>query len=425
MRDGLADYRPEYRAPNVEFTTGGGVETMSADYDKTGVRVGTDKIQIHPNYVEYRADRMAHMVRHENAHRAVEVLQSKVEARDGREAALAWRQRVDRAAVDWMTSALDEVPSDLRLEYGRLHRKFAEQQTRGHGSPPDEAFADLVGYLAAGESMPGDTSPVLALIREAEPGGIFAGGIPELGAQDRRLPTPAGRSPGGGQPVEPVKGAGEPTTAASVPNGSGGMVRPIVASGRFRDMRAKNFSDPPTGAAELHQRMRGDTPWTEEQAKAYQVYSLDDYRRINDVARGRRKTDSVTAEQSAAMRAGMRPIPDNVIAYRTVHPEAFGFPGTHDKLTDAELQGLVGRVFHDPAPTSTSLNSRMNRVLQLRIKVPAGTRGAYIADVSSAKTEYEMLLDFGTHYKIDGFTRTPNGDTVLNLTVVGQDEQPV
>jgi len=295
VREGMASYRPEYRAPNVDFTTGGGVESMSANYEKTGVRIGTDKIQIHPNYVEHRADRMAHMVRHENAHRAVEVLQSKVEAREGRDAALAWRERVNRAAVEWMTSALDEAPNDLRLEYGRLHRKFAEQQTRGHGSPPDEAFADLVGYLAAGESMPGDTSPVLALIHEAEPGGIFTGdltrgvsgrtigrggtdgGVPGTnlsterseGAQDRRLPVPPSNvSPQGGRARKVTSGgklqpdvAGEELTALTTASrqagralppgqrkavdqwvGGKGMVRKIQ-TGQVSDETLTNFDD--------------------------------------------------------------------------------------------------------------------------------------------------------------------------------------
>lgn len=209
------------------------------------------------------------------------------------------------------------------------------------------------------------------------------------------------------------------------------MVRPLTkAPGRFRELHENDFAKRPARADELHRRMHAGNPWTGAQREAYGDYSGNDgYRRVNGGLRNEegyrrdRMTDA-TRQQIADMRAGMREIPDNVVLYRTVGIDAFGFPW-QPEMTEERARSLVGRTFHDPGFVSTSVNKRMNKAVQLRIQAPAGTRGAYLADVSRAATEYEMLLDLGTHFKIERFERSPNGDTTLHLTVVGQDEQPV
>ncbi len=215
-----------------------------------------------------------------------------------------------------------------------------------------------------------------------------------------------------------------------MPNGTGGMVRPLAAKGRFREIHGRNSYDPPERAAELHARMQGNQPWTPEQVKALNGYSGDDYRNINDGLRGRKSLTPQARTQAEVIDSAMRPIPDSIVTYRTTHRNAFGFSDDDNgPLTDAQLDALIGRTFHDPAPVSTSVNQRKNTYFQLKIKVPAGARGAYIADISDTKTEYEMLLAQGTHFRIERYERTGGfdrpDDVTLHLTVVGQDEQPV
>lgn len=177
VSEGLAAYGPEYRPPVIEFTTDG-VDTIGAHWDGFGVRVGNDRVRIHPNYVEHRADRMAHMVRHEIAHRAESVLQAKVEVRDGKSAASDWKAEVDRAALTWLKSARQAAPDDPRLTYARLTEDFHGKGISGGGVPEHEAFAEVVAYLVNGEQLPGDSSRLLELLRQADPNfpGVRQGG---------------------------------------------------------------------------------------------------------------------------------------------------------------------------------------------------------------------------------------------------------
>jgi hypothetical protein len=188
IRAGQASYPAEYRAPNIEFTTDG-VETMGAHWDQFGVRVGKDAVRIHPNYVEHRADRMPHMVRHELAHRAESILYSKVEARDGKAAADAWKADVDREALAWLKRAREAAPDDSRLTYARLTEDFHGKGIRGGGIPEHEAFAEVVAYLKDGQALPGDSSRLEALLRRADPN--FVGQSSSTGsASSSGLTTP-------------------------------------------------------------------------------------------------------------------------------------------------------------------------------------------------------------------------------------------
>lgn len=173
--------------------------------------------------------------------------------------------------------------------------------------------------------------------------------------------------------------------------------------------------------------MQGDRPWTPEQEKAINGYTADDYRAINDGLRGRKPLTPQARAQAEVIDSAMRPIPDNIVVYRTTHRSAFGFSDNDNgPLTVEQLNSLVGRTFHDPAPVSTSVNPRANRHFQLKIRIPAGTRGGYVAGISDTQTEYEMLLAQGTHFRIDRYEHTGGwdrpDDVTIHLTVVGQDE---
>lgn len=208
----------------------------------------------------------------------------------------------------------------------------------------------------------------------------------------------------------------------TIPNGYGGTVRPVRATGLFRDIGNGNPDEPALRAEELHRRMQGDRPWTRAQIDALYDYTTDDYVPINGALRGERQHSGRTLSATAYLRSTMRPIPDNVVLHREAAWKAFGLPMDADP-TDAQVEQLVGRTFHDPAFLSTSVNER-HGFLQLRINTPAGTRGAYIGENSTTTTEKEMLLDLGTHMKIGGFRRNPKDRRVviLDVTVVGQDD---
>lgn len=220
-----------------------------------------------------------------------------------------------------------------------------------------------------------------------------------------------------GQPAKAV----EKPAVAPIPNGRGGAVRPLrAAPGGYRDLSLKHLRDSDTEAAALHKRMQAGRPWTWEQREALVDYSGEAFRRMNGVLRGTATSTPEVRRLNDDAHAAMREIPENIVTHRGVTSHAFGFYGA--PISDAQAAALVGRTFHDPAFTSTSINPRPSGSLLLRVSVPAGTRGAYITSISKNDDEFEMLLDRGTHYKITKFERDKYGALVLHVTVVGQDE---
>lgn len=189
-------------------------------------------------------------------------------------------------------------------------------------------------------------------------------------------------------------------------------MRPLASDGPFGAVT-------PAQADALQRRMTAGQPWTAEQRAALTLYTGGRFRRINGALRfGRANPNDVTA--AANMRAAMREIPQDITVNRIATGPAFGFRDSM-AIPPGEMAGLVGRVFHDPGFTSTSVASRRGWI-QMRISVPAGTRGAYVEGVTKNKGETEMILDAGTHYRIDRVEQNRDGDTIMHMTVVGQDD---
>ena len=200
--------------------------------------------------------------------------------------------------------------------------------------------------------------------------------------------------------------------AAPVNTNTGRTVRPLASDGPFSTVT-------PAQAEALQRRMASGKPWTTEQRAALTLYTGGRFRRINGSLRfGKANPNDLTA--AATIRTAMREIPQDITVNRIATGAAFGFPKAM-AISPEDAATLVGRTFHDPGFTSTTVNSRRGWV-RMQISVPAGTRGAYVESITKNRGETEMILDAGTHYRIDRVGRTMEGDTLMYVTVVGQDD---
>lgn len=193
---------------------------------------------------------------------------------------------------------------------------------------------------------------------------------------------------------------------------TGATVRALTSTGPHATLS-------PAQAETMQRRMAAGQPWTAGQRAALTLYTGGRFRRINGALRfGRANPNDVAT--AAEMRRAMREIPQDITVNRIATGAAFGFPQGRS-IAPADAATLVGRTFHDPGFTSTTVNSRRGFV-QMRISVPAGTRGAYVESITKNRGETEMILDAGTHYRIDKVSHNIEGDTIMHVTVVGQDD---
>jgi hypothetical protein len=89
-----------------------------------------------------------------------------------------------------------------------------------------------------------------------------------------------------------------------------------------------------------------------------------------------------------------QPVPEAVLVVREIFPDTF----------DRRMEELVGSVQQDPAFLSTALTAGpaydASRPVVLHLRVPAGTPALYLADVSDAPHEQELLLGRGVRYRV-------------------------
>lgn len=173
-------------------------------------------------------------------------------------------------------------------------------------------------------------------------------------------------------------------------------------------------------AAAMQRRMLDGRPWTAAQTGALRRYTGPDFAGMNGHLRTGRGGSAADRAAITHARAAMRETTEDVIVSRRVQANAFGFTGRD--LTDAQVRQLTGRgTFHDPGFTSASVGAN-HTGLSMRISVPRGTRAAYVNDVSVNRGENEIILDAGTHYRIDRIERHLLKGTIVHVTVVGQDD---
>ncbi|WP_052077527.1 VG15 protein [Rhodococcoides fascians] len=164
--------------------------------------------------------------------------------------------------------------------------------------------------------------------------------------------------------------------------------------------------------------------------EAVRAYTGNGYEDINEYLRG--LTSTVSDSNASAitrldrvMDAAPR-VPENLRASRAVGADVFS-------LTEAsDPRMLVGRKFRDGGFMSTAMQSDIRSVnrgeVELRLDVPAGTRGLYVSshdrddDRSLAvfgPSENELLLGRGVEYEITGAV-VDGGRTILTGRVIGQ-----
>lgn len=137
---------------------------------------------------------------------------------------------------------------------------------------------------------------------------------------------------------------------------------------------------------------------SEQHEAAVQAYTGTEYMAVNDHLRGF-GDDEEAARLVKHLDAAIKkapPAPDDLVVYRGVA-----------RLDDAELDFKVGQTFTDKAYMSTSMNRDVaqgfldgDKTALLEIKVPKGTRGAYVDMVSDHDNEQEFLLPRATKLKI-------------------------
>lgn len=89
-------------------------------------------------------------------------------------------------------------------------------------------------------------------------------------------------------------------------------------------------------------------------------------------------------------------VPSNLIAYRGVNSRLFDNLAVGDSFTD---KGFVSTSI-DPAQTMSGW--------QMEIRIPAGTKGIYIEQVSNVASEMELLLNRGTRFRVLEIQRSVN-----------------
>lgn len=207
------------------------------------------------------------------------------------------------------------------------------------------------------------------------------------------------------KPAEPPKAVNPKT---------GRTITSLKSDGPFKELT-------PEEADALHTRMVDGRPWDKSQVDALVAYTDEDYMPINTALREGGGGGARIRAKTEKLRSAMREIPEDIVISRALDASGFGYGADDYAIPKADVDSFVGRTFHDPGFLSSSVDRRTADYVELRISVPAGTRGAYLNSISEYPQEREMLLDRGTHMKIMSVDRRGE-KTIMYVTVVGQDD---
>jgi len=167
IRDAVNDFDPEFRPPNIKVISdaqmgrGGG-----AEYDGFGFRIGGDSVNFSESYFLRGTARIKHTIRHETGHRIENVLRDRLQRRgvSFQDATIQIRQGSESLVRDWLTSLDPDVAEASGLSYPAT---IARQATTDnwHGiSVWGETFAESVGNLMDGGSIPPELASILKLV---------------------------------------------------------------------------------------------------------------------------------------------------------------------------------------------------------------------------------------------------------------------
>jgi hypothetical protein len=198
-----------------------------------------------------------------------------------------------------------------------------------------------------------------------------------------------------------------PPPAAATPStpSSGGTSIPLAGTSTSYAAMSAPFPPSPdfplvstSEATQLQASMEATTPppWTATQRSAIVSYTGAGYQDMNKCLRfGTNCTPSVQGRIKNAS-AAMRPTTQPITTFRGTNLAMFGVSNI------AELEAMQGDVVYDPGFSSTSINpnSAFGGAVAMQIEIPAGSPGAYVANVSNYPNEQEFLLPPGTRFRI-------------------------
>lgn len=203
-----------------------------------------------------------------------------------------------------------------------------------------------------------------------------------------------------------------------------GLVPKKKAKAKAKPPKARKLT--PGQASAMQQQMLQPQPWTRAQRVALYRYSDEGYVAMNGALRGTAKyPDPDPAETKDNIRAayhGLRPLPESVRVFRTVSAASLlGLdrrPSQRERLDG--LRALIGQKLQERGFSSTTIdevNEKFERYgdVMLDIEVPAGTRAAYIEQITHNDGEHEMVLTPGMTFEFIDLDLTRPGLAVLKV----------
>lgn len=147
-----------------------------------------------------------------------------------------------------------------------------------------------------------------------------------------------------------------------------------------------------------------------KQSKTIRDYTGLNFKKVNAALRNPSLMSLFAQSTISALRGVMQPTTRDLRAFRSTRIDNFGVKSI------AELRDMKGKNFVDRGFTSTTIDpytfvsttkGSKSPHVRVYIDVPKGTSAAYVADVSHAPHEQELLLNAGTkfhvnHVEVDG-----------------------
>ncbi|MCU5669005.1 ADP-ribosyltransferase [Bacillus cereus] len=151
---------------------------------------------------------------------------------------------------------------------------------------------------------------------------------------------------------------------------------------------------------------------TADQRKDINDYGARGYTEINKYLREEGTGNAELEEKIKNISEGLekKPIPENITVYRYCGMQEFGYQISNPLPTVKDFEEkFLNKIKEEKGYMSTSLSSDSTsfspRKIILRLQVPKGSSGAYVAGLDGFKpAEKEILLDKGSKYRIDKVT---------------------
>nr|WP_317332804.1 ADP-ribosyltransferase [uncultured Romboutsia sp.] len=178
---------------------------------------------------------------------------------------------------------------------------------------------------------------------------------------------------------------------------------------------------------------------TADEANAISLYIKRDYQAINDYLRKGKQPNNKELNKKIELISNAlskKPIPEDVVVYRRVGLDIFGYPISHtfdnkdpkikQKLIDEFINKYNGKTIKNLAYSSTSLSSAdvssfQPRKAIFRLTVPKGTKAAYITGFDEYASEKEIILDKNSNFEIYRITPIteihPGNKSVTKLVI--------